>query len=783
MSAISGTVQLRPVRVALATAPELTAVRRAVQLATSAWGGLYFPLVASDDAGAAEELARVSASDVIVAVEAKDVIGQELADLPGFRWKAGGQWGPFEAPVPHLGARLLGPETNLRGFNAPRVRPTWQENDPLAALYATWFGEYGTSGYEVELRNAFDVEAEVLPIVPGAPFSLISDAVSPVVLTSLDVDYAGVYGDTGIVVLNPDSPADLISLWNLRALGNHVFPWPLGHEARFREACGEWLRAARAAGKIHKAVQGGTGAEFEVISTWLPSHDTPVPDDVASITKDHGLVVHHGAGVLDVPPRSRASHFLETSYTRRFSLTVPDGEYEAAVPLPTAPFTAHADFDDPMRTIAVQISIAQESGLGPGRTFTVPASRRLSPLLDGYWGYHPELFSRPSTEGRVLGVSTIEEQVRLRALPTEAIFEAMLDGSNWTTSRSPSGRFATQLISLLGGAQGGAGNQPAVRRALDTAARSPHGKPIAALIDSARRAQGAWPDAIVNTEQATKQYPERIVRFLLARKILRPALPVECPHCATTAYLAPEALTTDYSCQMCEKVTPLGLILSLNRQNTWCYKTATTLTGEQIAETMPIMAAANVLRGFFRAHGRGDLPYVLGLKVTERKVWECEIDIVLLGDNGGAPLIVIGEVKSYQDPISETDLANLGKVQQYLRLQGIECVILAATLRERIEGEELLTLRSACENAPATSLDRFAGLRPVLPLVLTARDLSAPEFNEYHPNRWGVFDIHERAEQSCRRNLGLKAMVPLSSPAGDMTWRFSWADESGPEAP
>lgn len=91
MSAISGTVQLRPVRVALATAPELTAVRRAVQLATSAWGGLYFPLVASDDAGAAEELARVSASDVIVAVEAKDVIGQELADLPGFRWKAGGQ--------------------------------------------------------------------------------------------------------------------------------------------------------------------------------------------------------------------------------------------------------------------------------------------------------------------------------------------------------------------------------------------------------------------------------------------------------------------------------------------------------------------------------------------------------------------------------------------------------------------------------------------------------------------------------------------------------------------
>jgi hypothetical protein len=54
----------------------------------------------------------------------------------------------------------------------------------------------------------------------------------------------------------------------------------------------------------------------------------------------------------------------------------------------------------------------------------------------------------------------------------------------------------------------------------------------------------------------------------------------------------------------------------------------------------------------------------------------------------------VGEVhrKSW-DSISEADLANLAKVQRYLRSEGFECVILAATLHERIEGDELQALR------------------------------------------------------------------------------------------
>ena len=775
MAVLSGSAQLRPVRVALALAPGAAPLLRGVQLATSAWGGLHFPLIPSDDTETARELARISASDVIVAVDKGDGAAQVLAGLPGFRWKPSGQWGPFEPPAAYRSCRLLGPEANLHRIGAPRIRPAWQAADPLAALFGVWFGEYGTSAYENTLREAFEAAAAPMTLVPGTPVPALGDAVSPLELTAADIEYAGFYSETGIVVLDPENPSDLVRFWNLRALGNRVFPWPIGYEARVREACAQWLRAAKKNGRINTAVRGSDHTQIELLSIWPASGgDASIPAVFDELAHEHGLELCHGAEVFDVPPRSRASHPLVTTYTRRFSLTIAEGEFEAAVPLPDAPFSVREQPDAPTRIIAAQIGITRESGLGAGKTFAVPNARKLSGLLDSYLNF-PEIFNRPAAEGRVVAVGTGAEQVYIRAVPTETVLDAMLKGSNWTASRSASGRFATQLIERLGGAHSTAGNQPAVRWVLDTAARSPYGKPIPALINSARKAQGAWPNTIFNAEQHNREYPERIVRYLLARRILRPALPVECPECTTTAYLAPESLATDYSCDMCGKANPLGLILSLHHQNPWHYKTAGTLTAEQIAETMPIMAAVNVLHGLFRTAG-GDCPHVLGLKVTEGKAWSCEVDLALLADERGAPLVVIGEVKSYLDPISTADLANLAKLQRYFRSEGFECVILAATLHERIEGEELRALRQACEQAPHGSVDRFASLHPVLPLVLTAKELSAPEHTDHHPNSWGVYDILEQAQESCRRNLGLSDVDYI----GGGAWRLSWTEQ--PEA-
>ena len=53
----------------------------------------------------------------------------------------------------------------------------------------------------------------------------------------------------------------------------------------------------------------------------------------------------------------------------------------------------------------------------------------------------------------------------------------------------------------------------------------------------------------------------------------------------------------------------------------------------------------------------------------------------------GAPVLVVGEVK-HRGVVDTEDLANLGRVQTWLRSVGIECLILRGTLGDTVTGEQ-----------------------------------------------------------------------------------------------
>lgn len=539
-------------------------VRRAVWHATATWGGAYCILATSDNPDSARMLARISASDVIVALDGQDTVCIELAQTLGYRWRGGGTWGPFEAPREYMSARLLGPEVGLQAAGYRRFRPQWDADDPLADLFTVWFGEYGGSDYERDLRDKFDTAAPHSKLGKDDPVPVIDTWVTPVQMTALDIEYNGFGSALGFVLVDPADVTDLITLWNLRALGNHVFPWPLGHESRVRDAAQAWLRAAVAAGAVRRSTSAdGRDGRFHV-EVWARPQGTGVPASLEQLAAAHGLSMMMGIDALEHPARSRSSHPLTTSYSRSFSLNVAEGEDGVAVPLPTVPFRSQGAKRSPDRIVAAQVTISREAGLGPDLAATVPNSRMLTPLLTTP-GNYPETFHRPTADGRAFGVSCDTEQVVLGLVATEAVVGAVLDPPGWKITRDPSGRFATQLFERLGGPRSYIGNQPAVRRVLDEAARAPHGKPIGKLISTAQRNQGAWLGGIFIGEQAKRDYPPAVVQYLLSRKILRPLLPVLCPHCTTTSYLAPEDLATDITCEMRGKSTPLGLITSLSK--------------------------------------------------------------------------------------------------------------------------------------------------------------------------------------------------------------------------
>jgi hypothetical protein len=131
-----------------------------------------------------------------------------------------------------------------------------------------------------------------------------------------------------------------------------------------------------------------------------------------------------------------------------------------------------------------------------------------------------------------------------------------------------------------------------------------------------------------------------------------------------------------------------------------------------------------------------------------------EIDITIVLDGSPRPVVVVGEVKSYRDPITAEDVANLQKMQKFLRDKQIDCYILAATFQEKLPDETIAALRSACEEAPP-SIGQV--VLPIFPIVLTGQNLSVPYMHEDHPNNWNQVGtgLSTLAVESCKRNLGL----------------------------
>jgi hypothetical protein len=183
---------------------------------------------------------------------------------------------------------------------------------------------------------------------------------------------------------------------------------------------------------------------------------------------------------------------------------------------------------------------------------------------------------------------------------------------------------------------------------------------------------------------------------------------------------------------------------------------------------MATVTVLSSLRGLTAASG----PYVLGLEVRYPDGAR-EIDVAMTLDDLGPPVVVVGEVKSFRDSIEADDLASLRRLQERLRATGVECFLLAATFRDKLDESELVALRAECERAPMTLSRRSS--RPVLPIILTAPELSQTQFSDDHPWRWGGPGAGTAglAEESCKRNLGLNEI--RWEPSGS-EWRclFDW---------
>jgi hypothetical protein len=767
---VTGRAMARPVRLGMVFEPSLETLRVAVEQATLIWGGLYDPVL---DPKTPERLAWEAGRlgvDVLWALDQSSA-AKEAAKLDGYQWRGHAEWSPLAPATEFSGARLLGPERLIEGTaHEDWTFPHWTTDDPLADMFSVMFGWHGSSSQGINLERQFATRSTDVNISPeeALPADMASWS-TPILATGSAIEYSGLSPGTGFMLVDPASTVDLMALWNLRAYGAKVFPWPTDHESRVHAAASSWLQQLLSNGELREWRRGDGQPLGPHILAWSTGAEPPVlSDSLAELLDDLGI-----KSILTSPEAAsgwQGDHPFMTNFSHAFSQPLEADTGTIDVPIPAIGGSSAQRGQVRGDVIAVQLEISSATGVNPDRTFSVPNVRSLAPFLSRYDGVLLH-FDRPTADGRALSASSVARTSSISAVPSAAIFGKLIEAKSWSSSQTPGGIFVTRLIERLGGPGGTIASQPGARAALLEVARSQQGRPSGAIIQRIKQYRGSWPDPYASA-QVQADYPASIFRYLLGRGIMRPTMPIVCPHCTTSTVFRPDDLATQMKCEMCLQEFPLGLALGMatNGRNDWHYQLAGHVGEQRLSEALPVMATLQVLTSSgFRSPST--VPHVLGWKVQGPDV-DCEIDIATTSEDRGFPIAVIGEVKNQMKSIDGNDLQNLGRVQHHLRAQGIECFVLAAVLRT-LRQEEIDALREFADQSPETLPSR-SSIELVLPIVLTKGDLSS-NWLEEHPRRWSPHDgLVGLARESCRRNLGMTGVQHVSED-NSIRFRPKWS--------
>lgn len=775
---LSGWVMVRPVRLGLLVAADGDELARAVQCATSSWGGIYTPFLDPADRDGALRRADALSVDAIYAAN-DDPAVREITAMPGYQWVNRSPFGPYDEPNEYGPSRLLAANTLLGsiGHDHQLDYHRWTPSDPLALLFAVWFGTYGSSDLDRTIEAQFADRASEVEIDPEGHISPI-EGITPVQFTAARISYTGESTFDGFVVLNPSDPVDLLRFWNARAYGGRVFPWPIGHSQRMSEAAVAWLEDMRADGTLNRWRRGDGSPLPPRVAVLLRPTDAAAPDELVDLLRGATVdpFVEHEIQLIGWS----GAHPIQTRFSRTFSIETTPNDWYPRIPLPTLPLEiSQRAASTAEMLVAAQVSLSGESDPTATRWATLPNLRVLSELLGRTPLSAP--MHRPVSEGRVTAVSTAATDCQLELVPAHDAVATLFRGSRWSVEQSDNGVFATRLGTILGGPDTSAPMEPATRELLAAVIRSPRGKTRNQLDDITRKHKGSWPGDFL-LAQEPDVYARGVSLRLLRRKLLRPYLYVRCPECTIPAAMRPEELETEVTCPMCSARYPLGFALAhKGSQATWMYRTPPDIDEDRLLEAIALLATRAALRAW--NHAGNAMCHIFGAKLTatdptvRRRPGDtsCEMDLLLFGDFRGQPQVIIGEVK-HRCRVEEADLNNMRAVQEWFASQDIDCWPLFATLRPSLDASEVELLRVACETSPRA---RGSMIVPQFPIILLEAELSAPWMDDDSIAKWcSTRSGGDLAVASCTRNLGLRQFN--WSPTPTQNWVCQW--DSAPPA-
>jgi hypothetical protein len=750
------------VRLGLAVAPgSLPGLRRAIEIASACWGGATFPILECNDLDEATNNCVALGVDAVLACDDGERC-IELSERDGFSWY-GLRGTPFKE---EHSDRLVDLATILVAIRRERSGATprlvgWEPSDPHADLLSVLFGRLGeATPYEVSLKQRVEDSVPHRSVGLGEKVPDDLDWLDgPLQLGMWNVTALNQFRETGVVIIDPAAPSDLIAFWNLRAIGNLVVPWPLPAPSRLDDFIKRALRA------LPRQRWGEDSQSRLSVFTSL-DHVPEQLVEILDLTENEELI----RSFMNLAGHTHVAAGIGTSFHSTFDVSVsgsPGTGESIRVPLPRTDLVPDQRAWDPWQQCAARITIHSELDLSERTSFRAPGIRPLVPALR--WAMNlASPIVRGVGDGAVVTCRVTDNDVDIGILDSTYLVARLMEAAELEVRTSDAGLWMARIIDSLGGAASNLGSQPAVRQVLDRSARAAGASPKE-LKSEAAKAAGAWREHNRLWSRG-RSYEEWVLGTLAARRVIEPTFSYRCPACGLAQLITPDRITTLLRCDDCEIETPLALQVIL--KGDWRLTTRRLFDQRRLRATFPLLATLRLLLDLSR--DQDTLHYALGLEFSKAGHL-CEIDFAVIVNDDRGPLLVLGESKARND-IEAGDVDNLEFAQEAVRSLGVECFIALASSKEQLNAEEVARLRAAADRF-LWGIEGRRGYSSYvnLPIVLTRSSLTVPTDHPDHPVK--AISVHragiaELAEWTCRRELGLGG---IGEPG---RWELEWSDPS-----
>lgn len=690
----------RPLRIGWAIkSDDFDAFRKAVRYSHALWGGRFNPILFVDHEEESGKLIDLFRVDVIIPVGDSD----EVKEFPNkYPYLINPFWGesvlnkggkhdhPFSRALDiHNTLIYLRDKPEWKRIKDHGVRcVVWSDEDPLADHFLTQFGGYpdkdeiGTDYLDL-LKKASKFE-EISIDSEGALPTTILDYPGISYFSQYGIDrHYGIgrgWNSPGFYVGDSTNLQDLVCHWNLRACDISLFFIDPQHLERYVDLIPAWE-------KVIKDMVANYRHEIDrKLGVWTRLEDL---DEARKPFPGMELI---GCRISDVATWNGRNVKAPMMYFGQASaLGVMSGENskpKVSFTLPDKPFCGDSWFHS-QHLVA---SISFIGGLYGDDDHTLKAP--YLPELNEFYArtMHFEYSKLRIEPGRIgLVVDAADYDSFLYALPVADLMERIFDMAGYEAKLSNAGLITKQLITRLGGLQGGrAFKIPGVRRLFKTygpnatirkkAALQMIGKP------DPERPHVKFSDHRDIYIQARsfkdKITPDKVFGFLVEKGLFRVGADLKCPSCQLNSWIPLDSLKQRLTCDLCGHEH--DVTRSLTDFNEWHYRRSGVLGLEKNAQgAVPVCLTLQQLDTNLHG-GLDDGLYSPSLELSPKEGngdKKCETDFVWVipREYPRKTVVIIAECKD-QGPIDEGDIENLKRIADALPKKRFKTYILLSQI-------------------------------------------------------------------------------------------------------